>query len=162
LAMVIAGRFRVSGRLAHKVVRLVRALTQCEAHNIHLTRKLDMLLNKPWREQVLKELGGLRKLKLWEAARDRIQAILKAHARLCGRATAHPNIVRDRCKVDFDGLFRLAPLPRGERAKGQVKVYTRRGLVLQVFGRWSFMRRWRLKMKRVQLSPPKNHPRQAF
>jgi len=73
LAMVIAGRFRVSGRLAHKVVRLVRALTRCETHNIHLKRKLEMLSHKSWREQVLKELGGMRKLKLWEAAKAGIE-----------------------------------------------------------------------------------------
>jgi len=156
LAMVIAGRFRESMRLAHKVARLVRALTRCEAHNHHLTRKLDMLVNKPWREQVLKELGGLRKLKLWEAAKARIEARaaetpitlkdetpawlltperiaeserLKTHARMCGRATAHPLIFRDRVKMDFEGEFRLAPLPRGERAKPQMKVYTEKSIV---------------------------------
>ena len=158
LAMVMAGRFRESTQLAHKVVRLVRALTRCEAHNHHLTRKLCMLCDRSWRERVLGELGGLRKLRLWEAARKRIEARrenprkaapireqtpawlltpermaeserLKAHARLCGRATAHPLILRDRVKMDFDGMFRLAPLPRGERAKRWVKVYTQNTIV---------------------------------
>ena len=115
-----------------------------------------MLTHKPWREQVLKELGGLRKLKLWEAAKLRIETRaaatpkavkderpawhltperiaeserLKARARMCGRAAAHPLVFRDRCKMDFDGLFRLAPLPREERAKGQMKVYTKNSIV---------------------------------
>ena len=156
LAMVIVGRPRESTRLTYKVVRLIRALTRCEAHNSHLKRKLDMLTHKPWREQVLKELGGLRKLKLWEAAKLRIETRaaatpkavkderpawhltperiaeserLKARARMCGRAAAHPLVFRDRCKMDFDGLFRLAPLPRGERAKRRVKVYTQNTIV---------------------------------
>jgi len=160
LAMVTAGRPRESTRLAHKVVRLVRALTRCEAHNHHLRRKLDMLCDRSCRERVLRELGGIRKLKLWEAARKRIEARrenppeaarlsiseqtpewlltperiaeserLKAHARMCGRATAHPLILRDRVKMDFEGEFRLAPLPRGERVKGQPKIYTENSIV---------------------------------
>jgi len=147
-------------RLTYKVQRLVRIFAQLDTHNNHLRRKLDMLAHKPWREQVLRELGGLRKLKLWEAARARIaerqknpprpaplsiseqmpawlltpermaeSERLKAHIRLCGRATTHPFVFRDRVKMDFDGMFRLAPLPRGERAARQVKVYTQNSIV---------------------------------
>ena len=36
----------------------------------------------------------------------------KAHARKCAKACAHPRIIRDPFKVDGDGLFRLAPVPR--------------------------------------------------
>ena len=32
--------------------------------------------------------------------------------------------MRDRVKMDFEGEFRLAPLPRGERAARQLRVYT--------------------------------------
>lgn len=156
LAMVISGRLRESLRLTHKVIRLVRSLTRLEAHNSHLGRKLDMLSCGPWRERVLRELGGLRKLKLWDAAKARIETRsaanprsvkdetpswlhtveriaeserLKARVRMCGRATAHPLIFRDRYKMDFDGQFRLAPLPRGERAARQIKVYTQNTIV---------------------------------
>jgi len=37
---------------------------------------------------------------------------LKAHKRDCARACANPLTVRDPYKMDRDGLFRLAPLPR--------------------------------------------------
>ena len=162
MMFIEAGQIARVLRLTHKVRRLVRAFTQLDRHNILLQRKLNMLSNAAWRERVLQELGGLRKLKLWEAAKKRIEARiearretprkaapvseqtpawlltpermaeserLKAHTRLCGRATAHPLILRDRVKMDFDGMFRLAPLPRGERAKRRVKVYTQNTIV---------------------------------
>jgi len=160
LAMVMAGRLKDSLLAAHKIIRLLRALTRSEAHNVHLKRKLDMLIHKPWRERVLKELGGMRKLRLWEAAQKRSEARghnpattptesdpslspawlytaeciaeserLKERARMCGRATAHPNIVRDRYKMDFEGEFRLAPLPRGERVGQQMRVYTQNTII---------------------------------
>jgi len=160
MMFIEAGQMARVLRLTHKVRRLVRAFTQLDRHNRLLRLKLDMLSNAAWRERVLRELGGLRKLKLWEAARARIEARrnspprpkpvsiseqtpawlltpsrmaeserLKAHARLCGRATAHPLILRDRVKMNFDGLFRLAPLPRGERAKRRLKIYTQNTIV---------------------------------
>ena len=158
MMFIAAGQMARVLRLSHKAVRLVRAFTYLDTHNILLRRKLDMLCNATWRERVLRELGGLRKLKLWEAAQKRIEARqdslsqplpiskqipawlltperiaeserLKAHARLCGRATAHPRVVRDRVKMDFDGMFRLAPLPRLERAKRQLIIYTQNTIV---------------------------------
>ena len=45
------------------------------------------------------------------------------------RAGAHPNIYRDRVKMDFDGLFRLPPLSREKRGIRQVKVYTKNSIV---------------------------------
>jgi len=115
-----------------------------------------MLSHKQWREKVLKDLGGLRKLKMWEAAKARIEVRaaaprkkakrkgpawlytteriaeserLKAHKREILRANQNPRIVRDRCKVDVEGDFRLAPLPRGERAARQVRVYTENTII---------------------------------
>ena len=49
---------------------------------------------------------------------------LKARMRNISRAAAHPNIVRDRVKTDFDGLFRLPPLPRKSRLSANIKIYT--------------------------------------
>ena len=160
MSFIAAGRIEDVLTLSHKVLRLVRVFTKLETQNVLLTRKLDMLCDKAWRERVLGELGGLRKLRLWEAARKRIEARredppkaarlsiseqtpawlltperlaeserLKAHARMCGRAAAHPLVFRDRVKMDFDGLFRLAPLPRGERANRQLKIYTQNSIV---------------------------------
>jgi len=156
IAMIEAGQMGRMLRLSHKLGRLVRVYTKLDTHNQHVALKLDMLINTSWRERVLKELGGIRKLKLWEAAKARIEERrlappkdselkqpswlytpermaeserLKARVRECGRATAHPLIFRDRCKMDFEGEFRLAPLPRGQRAARQVKVYTETRIV---------------------------------
>ena len=153
LAFTIAGQCFASMRAARKVIRLVRVVTKLEAHNAHLRLKLDMLSNKPWRERVLKDLGGLRKLKLWEAAKARIEARaaapvkrpkpqgpswlytaeriaeserLKARKRACARASHNPLIMRDKCKLDFEGQFRLAPLPRAKRGPRQMQVYTQK------------------------------------
>jgi len=160
-----AGRLRDMLRYTHNVVRLVRVFTKLEAQNVLTRRKLDMLIQKPWRERVLKELGGLRKLKLWEAAKARIEARkdtsakraqdevpswlhtpermteserLKARVRECGRATAHPLVFRDRYKMDFEGEFRLAPLPRGPRGEARVKVYTKNTIVDYVWNNIPF------------------------
>ena len=156
LSFTAAGRLGRAMRASHKIVRLVRTLTKLEGHNVQLKRKLDMLSHKPWRERVLRELGGMRKLRLWEAAKDRIAARaaapvkpvlpqepawlytparraeserLKARKREVFRAGHNPLIVRDRCRVDFEGEFRLAPLPRGERTARQVKVYTEETII---------------------------------
>jgi len=136
---------------SYKLRRLVRAFTRFEAQNVLTRRKLEMLCHAPWRELVIKELGGMRKLKLWEAARERIMARasrapkppapqepawlftperiaeserLKAWARDCARAAAPKGFVRDKVKMDCDGEFRLAPLPRGANAARQIRVYT--------------------------------------
>jgi len=160
LALLEAGRLKDVLRITHKVTRLIRTLTKLDTHNIHVKRKLEMLSHKPWRDLVLKELGGMRKLKLWEAAQKRImqriearkgQPIkdmppqepawlytperiaeseqLKAHAQRCAKACAPKRVFRDRCKMDFDGEFRLAPLPRSERAPRQMSVYTKNTII---------------------------------
>jgi len=45
------------------------------------------------------------------------------------RACASPNIVRDRVKMDFDGLFRLPPLPRQEKLPANTKIYTEASII---------------------------------
>ena len=49
---------------------------------------------------------------------------LKARVRKVRRAAVHPNIFRDRVKTDFEGLFRLPPLPRKTRLPSTLKIYT--------------------------------------
>ena len=156
LAFTIAGRLGHAIRTSRKIVRLIRTLTTLEGHNAQLKRKLDMLSHKPWRDCVLRELGGLRKLKLWEAAKARIEARatapikrpkpqgpawlytaeriaeserLKARKRACARASHNPLIMRDKCKLDFEGQFRLAPLPRAKRGPRQMRVYTQNTII---------------------------------
>ena len=150
-AFMAAGRHRDVLSYSFKILRLVRVFTRFEAQNILTKRKLEMLCNSAWRDRVLRELGGMRKLGLWEAARARIEERegrtpkpitpeepswlytperiaeserLKARTRFCAKAGMPERIVRDRVKMDFEGEFRLAPLPRGERAPRRRKVYT--------------------------------------
>ena len=167
LAFTLAGQYLQSLRAAKKIMRLVRVADRLEAHNDQLKRKLDMLSHKPWREKVLKDLGGLRKLKLWDAAKARIEARasapkpeakrkgpswlytperiaeserLKARKRANVRAGHNPLIVRDRCKVDVEGDFRLAPLPRGERTARQIRVYTKNTIINYEFNPMPFQK----------------------
>ena len=155
-AFIAAGRHEEVLTYSRKVLSLVRVFTRFEAQNILTRRKLDMLSHKPWRDRVLRELGGMRKLGLWEAAHKRLQERagrapkvktpnpaklldpswlytpdriaeserLKARVRDYAKACAPERVVRDRVKMDFEGEFRLAPLPRGERAPRRRKVYT--------------------------------------
>ena len=156
LAYLAAGQLGRMLKTTQTILRLVRVFARVDAHNILLRRKLAMLANRAWRERVLSDLGGMRKLELWEAAQQRSAAQirpnptnnedvtqpwlytperiaeserLKAHARKCMRACVHPNIVRDRVKVDFDGLFRLAPIPKGAARTRLEKVYTQNSIV---------------------------------
>jgi len=138
LTLITAGRIRDVERLSRQVARLVKAYVKVGAHNALISRKLDMLADPNWRGRVLKDLGGLRKLKLWDAAFARVQkeAVkrftpvkaepawldrperiaeserLKARSRAISKACVNPKVFRDAVKVDMDGMFRLAPLPR--------------------------------------------------
>ena len=70
--------------------------------------------------------GPVKKIPAWLNTPERIAESerLKAHARNIMRATINPNVTRDRIKTDFDGLFRLPPLPRQERLSANTKIYT--------------------------------------
>ena len=57
------GRHREMERASYRMARTVKAYIKVLTHNDLLTRKLDMLANPIWRKRVLKDLGGLRKLK---------------------------------------------------------------------------------------------------
>lgn len=156
LTFVTTGQVHQAMRITQKVRRLIRLYARLDTQNKLWARKLEMLSDRGWRERVLKDLGGLRKLRLWEEARERIlqrrtlhvkppkpqepawlytperiaeSERLKARARRCKRAGHNPRIVRDRFRVDIDGYFRLAPLPRYERAPRHLKVYTQQTII---------------------------------
>jgi len=139
-AYLTIGRFRKVLLSSRRIARLIKAYVQIMTHNDLVTRKLDMLADPSWRARVLRDLGGLRKLGLWDKAFRRAQGDvpkrrvkpmaleptwwrtperlieserLKAHARDCAKACVSPYTYRDPYKLDNDGLFRLAPLPRG-------------------------------------------------
>jgi hypothetical protein len=150
LAFIEAGQIVRAGKLSHKMYRVVRLGIKLETQNILLKRKLDMLFDKCWRDRVLKQLGGMRRLKSWEAAAKRNAAPrketghdfdadpvwldtperraeserLKEHVKKCARACISPNVVRDRIRMDFEGQFRLAPIPRQKGSVRKEKIYT--------------------------------------
>ena len=150
LAFIEAEQIFRAGKLSHKMYRVVRLGIKLETQNILLKRKLDMLFDKCWRDRVLKQLGGMRRLKSWEAAAKRNakprreagydfdadpvwldtqerraeSERLKEHVRKCARACISPNVVRDRIRMDFEGQFRLAPIPRQKGATRKEKIYT--------------------------------------
>jgi len=55
-------------KLTHDVNHVIRLFVKFETQNTQLKMKLKMLLCKPWRTRVLKQLGGMRRLRSWEAA----------------------------------------------------------------------------------------------
>ena len=145
--------------VSKRVARLIKAYVKVSTHNAHLRRKADMLLNPDWRARVLKDLGGSEALIRWDKSVTRARLRregylapikrrkaegpigfntpehiaeserLKAHKRACAKACASAREFRDPFKMDQDGLFRLAPLPRlgtGQSADTRApRIYTR-------------------------------------
>lgn len=141
IAMLDGGLHGAVLEAASKTRRAVQAFCKAELANHQRRLKLEMLSHKHWRRLVLKELGGARALVRWRAAMNRCELRRealegaprrelepsvwrktpermaeelrrKAHARKCAKATVHPRITRDPCRMDFEGQFRLPPLPR--------------------------------------------------
>jgi len=159
LLMINAGRIGRALKLTHDVNHVIRLFVKFETQNTQLNMKLKMLLCKPWRTRVLKQLGGMRRLRSWEAAAARNakprketghnfdadpiwldtperraeSERLKEHVKKCARACVSPNVVRDRIRMDFEGQFRLAPIPQGERRPRQEKIYTAGSICDYVF-----------------------------
>ena len=160
LSFVTLGQFCEAMRATQKVRRLIGLYARLDTQNRLWARKIAMLSDRAWRERVLKELGGLRRLRMWEEAQKRLEQRalarsdrpspkpqpsvpswlytperlaeserLKAHVRKCTRVGLSPLVTRDRFKMDFDGMFRLPPLPRIASSARSVKVYTKNSIV---------------------------------
>lgn len=141
ITMLDGGLHRAALEAVSKTRRVVREFCKAELANHQRRLKLEMLSHKHWRRLVLKELGGARALARWFAAMKRCalrrealekapkaepkpsawrktpermaeELRLKAHAQKCAKATVHPRITRDLCRMDSEGQFRLPPLPR--------------------------------------------------
>jgi len=115
-----------AGHYRREVRRLIHEATQANRFAL----KLDMLTDRAWRFRVMRELGGMPAFMNWYRRRKsgvplkRKRKILsgeelahRAHTKTCGKASAHPRIFNDPFKMDGEGDFRLAPLPRFERDK---------------------------------------------
>ena len=153
MAFATAGKFSAVVKASLAMRRAYKSIMRADIHNRNLERKLHMLACRAWRARVLSDLGGLCKLALWDAAMKRAairtslhgsphlsrlpaapgkpapawrqakEALRRVHIRDCAKACANPRIVRDPFRVDFEGEFRLAPLPR-------LSVRGRRGVIL--------------------------------
>jgi len=91
-----------------------------------------MLLRPNWREKVIADLGGWKRLRLWTFRQEALEVVhtskiyrppdhpvpdaeeLKRRARMreLMKANIHPRILRDPFRMDFDGWFRLPPQTR--------------------------------------------------
>jgi len=88
-----------------------------------------MLLRPSWREKVIADLGGWKRLKRWAMRQAEIESAppetayetvfhpaegpeemaRRARMRELMRPNVHPGILRDPYRIDFDGWFRLPP-----------------------------------------------------
>lgn len=97
-------------------------------------QKTDMLFHPNWRERVIAELGGWKRLARWTKRQAAIEAASAHHRakayqtvihpvsveevarrawmRDLMNANVHPRILHDPCRMDFDGWFRLPPQTR--------------------------------------------------
>ena len=118
--------------LAQTLRRHVRVMIQASQANFRRRQKIAMLLRPEWRERVITDLGGWKRLKRWtkrqaqidaappektyqtirHPAADEEESARRAHMRELMKANAHPLILRDPCRMDFDGGFRLPPQAR--------------------------------------------------
>ncbi|CAM3769786.1 hypothetical protein LIHA111178_07350 [Litorimonas haliclonae] len=93
---------------------------------------MAMLLRSDWRERVISELGGWSRLRLWTYRQEALEVVppnktykppnhpapeeeeleRRARMRELMKANIHPRILRDPCRMDFDGWFRLPPQTR--------------------------------------------------
>ncbi len=118
--------------LARQLRRHVRVMIQASQAHFRRRQKIAMLLRPDWRERVIADLGGWKRLRRWTKRQAEIDAAppeksfervfrpagneeeeeRRAHMRELMKANTHPLILRDPCRMDFDGGFRLPPQAR--------------------------------------------------
>ncbi|WP_415810610.1 hypothetical protein [Litorimonas haliclonae] len=115
--------------LARQLRRHVRGMIQASQAHFRSRQKMAMLLRTDWRERVISELGGWSRLRLWTYRQEALEVVppsktykppdhpapdaeefeRRARMRELMKASIHPRILRDPCRMDFDGWFRLPP-----------------------------------------------------
>jgi len=136
MTLAFAGRLTESLTASRAMGRAYKSLMRAQVHNRNLELKLRMLMSPAWRARVLSDLGGVRRLAAWTFASRRgatsrekpaaerarrsawwIEKTLRARARRreIAKACVHGRVFNDPCRLDRDGLFRLAPVARGPR-----------------------------------------------
>ncbi len=151
------GAHILDGRACLKTARVMRKIArliiQIEQENGRVTLKANMLKSSGWRARVLRDLGGVGALSRWEASlkrskerrnirpapptwfEERRRAERNAERRrIASFAPSHPLIFKDKIRMDFEGQFRLAPLPRRKWAREQSRARREIG-ALKLWGR---------------------------
>jgi hypothetical protein len=118
--------------LARQLRRHVHVMIQASQAHFRRRQKIAMLLRPDWRERVIADLGGWKRLRRWtkrqaaieaappdkayqtlrHPAADEEETARRARMRELMKANTHPLILRDPCRMDFDGWFRLPPQAR--------------------------------------------------
>ena len=118
--------------LAGQLRRHVHVMVQAAQIHFRARQKTEMLLRPHRRERVICELGGWKRLRRWTRRQAEIDAAppeknyervfhpaadaekraRRIRMRELMRANTHPLILRDPCRMDFDGWFRLPPQVR--------------------------------------------------
>ena len=118
--------------LAQTLRRHVRAMIQASQAHFRSRQKMAMLLRPDWRERVISELGGWKRLRHWAYRQEVLEIVppsktykppyppvpdeeeleRRARMRELMKASIHPLILRDPCRMDFEGWFRLPPQTR--------------------------------------------------
>ena len=114
--------------------RIVRGLIREASQAYRFELKMAMLNTPAWRLRVMKDLGGLQAFINWQKRRKtgpklkrhitpltEEERAHRAHIRTAAKRAANPLITEDPFKVDFEGQFRLAPLPRFAREGGRFR-----------------------------------------
>jgi|GEM_PF-6368993 len=137
-ALILARDFSGILSVSREIGRAARALMQAKARASAARMTRAMLADGRWRGRVISDLGGYRALHLWQRARRRAalraallslqsggrgravsraplppaEAARRAFIRERRRACAPARVFKDPFRMDFDGQFRLPPLPR--------------------------------------------------
>jgi hypothetical protein len=147
---------RIALKTSRVMLKITRLIITIEQANMRVKLKADMLASSGWRARVLRDLGGEDRLARWEKSlkrskerrniapktptwfeQKRREERAAERRRYANFAPAHPLIFKDKIRVDFEGQFRLAPLPRFSGQCGRrVKTRARREVgALKYWGR---------------------------
>ena len=108
-----------------EAARFIRKVVRESEQADRYKRKLWMLRTKAVREKVFQDLGGIKAMMRWynqppdsERMKREIKPLTqeeinyRIHFRFCAKQAVNPQILRDPCKLDEEGIFRLPPIRR--------------------------------------------------
>ena len=113
-----------------EVARFIRQVAIESEQADRYKRKLWMLRTKAVREKVFQDLGGIKAMMRWYSRPLEVEQMkrerkgltqdeinYRIHFRFCAKQAHNPQIMRDPCKLDEEGVFRLPPIRRQHNPK---------------------------------------------